>query len=72
MRVVNYTVEGEGTFPFDMLTLNKSWPQYSDRAGDLAGTERRRVTLTGELVNSDGWTARGWRVVIAPYGRAIV
>lgn len=66
-----YTVEGKGEFPFDMLRYDQCWPKRS--AEDVVNMaphhpgivrEVRRVTLVGfNSPTVDRWTSFGWKVL---------
>jgi hypothetical protein len=64
-----FTVEGSGTFPFDMLRYDCCWP-YSEGydSGQLEPHERgkRRVVLATRWRNAPTvgrWNSFNWRVV---------
>lgn len=67
-RMVNYTVEGTGIFPFDMLRYDSAWPQHETDSGLIEASTRRsggllRVHLTGLRKPTDRrWESFGWKV----------
>jgi hypothetical protein len=67
-----FTVEGKGEFPFDILRYDQCWPKReSEDSVSLAPFERgsrfretRQVTLVGMSEPTDGrWRSFGWRVL---------
>lgn len=60
-RMYRYTVEGAGTFPYDMLRYDGSYPdQQADSLGlDLQACiqprDRRTVTLIHQYIGPGGW-----------------
>lgn len=66
MVAVDYTVEGRGEFPLDMLRYDQSYPKDESETGNLIGGEpfnpraHRRVRLSG--IHHPGWqpTAARW------------
>lgn len=66
-----FTVEGSGNFPFDMLRYDRCWPKFETT--DSTAIERttiprhqgvERVTLVGLDEPTEGrWKSFGWRVV---------
>jgi len=69
MHTFTFQVDGNGTFPFDMLRFDCCWPLTSDDAHKLTGVERRTVILTTLQANrrwepTEGrWASFGWPVV---------
>ena len=65
-----FTVEGSGSFPFDMLRYDRCWPYYSQDSSqmDHHNIGRRRVVLEGYNKPTDGrWRSFTWRVVEIGY-----
>lgn len=65
-----FTVEGRGEFPFDMLRYDMCWPKSESRdsvALSVRGNwnkELRRITLVGlREPTTDRWKSFGWNVV---------
>lgn len=67
-----FTVEGIGTFPFDMLRYDQCWPKReSEDSTELElhprstrVREARQVTLVGISPPTEGrWASFGWRVL---------
>lgn len=66
-----YTVEGRGEFPFDMLRYDQCWPKReSEDVVNMAPShpgmrrEVRRVTLVGTHSPTEGrWESFGWKVL---------
>ena len=77
-KIWEYTVEGRGTFPFDMLRYDRAWPATETDAGILTRHNNRGRTETGEYkvklhALDEGtparWNSFGWRVVPIARGR---
>ena len=64
-RMYRYTVEGAGTFPYDMLRYDGSYPdqQADSLALDHFERGRRTVTLIHQYIGPGGWEpcADRWR-----------
>ncbi len=63
-----FTVEGAGSFPFDMLRYDQCWPYYGADAALLEHhqREKRRVVLQSSntsLPTMGRWQSFNWRVV---------
>lgn len=63
-----FTVEGYGPFPFDMLRYDMCWPWYGEDAARLEHHRRelRRVVLESSsrsLPSQKRWESFGWRVL---------
>ena len=65
-----FTVEGSGSFPFDMLRYDQCWPKSEspDSATLELMTRRARgpfsLTLVGLSAPTQGrWESFGWRVI---------
>lgn len=73
IRIIRFTVEGTGTFPFDMLRYDAAWPASSEdaialdhenwRSHPKAG-DRYSVKLLshGPAITPDRWRSFGWTV----------
>lgn len=64
--IKTYKVEGEGVFPLQMLSTDKSWPAAHQDAADIEGTTRRTLTLATMAIYSPSrsiWARTGWTVV---------
>lgn len=69
--VFEFTVEGKGTFPIDMLRYDSCWPASEGRdvpeisLSAIQGRQHQhRVTLIGLREPTVGrWESFGWRVV---------
>lgn len=69
-----YIVEGESTFPIDMLRYDQSWPHseakdipYISHHPYQEPMEKRRVMLATDAVSSPNgarWKSFGWRVIV--------
>ena len=68
----NFTVEGIGEFPHDMLRWDRCWPKTlvdANRVGPHADHRRRQVNLVTHTRKGqswptiDRWRSFGWRVV---------
>lgn len=73
MRWTEFTVEGKGEFPFDMLRYDSCWPA---RPGDVLNLvdvssdehTPRKVTLrTYGAVRDERWASYKWPVLEARY-----
>lgn len=71
VTVTDFTVEGRGVFPFDMLRYDECWPvggavNLGERATDAEGKERkRRVKLRTHQAGAPNvarWESFGWKV----------
>jgi hypothetical protein len=70
-HTVEFTVEGCGEFPFDMLRYDSCWPYAAEDAAKLenirrndTNIQRRRVVLQGlSRPTADRWASFNWRVV---------
>lgn len=63
MELYEYTVEGRGDFPTDMLRYDMCWPVDGDAVSALIGTERREVRLRGIARPTTGrWSSFLWAV----------
>lgn len=61
-----FTVEGTGTFPFDMLRQDQCWPADERESELLAGIDPRQIRLEKSddaAPNVARWATCGWRVV---------
>ncbi len=66
-----FTVEGCGEFPFDMLRYDSCWPFQAEDAAQLSyrherdiNVQRRRVVMQGIREPTKGrWSSFNWRVV---------
>lgn len=61
-----FTVEGSGVFPYDMLRYDRCWPAHeSPDSVQIGRTSRpRQVTLRGLQPATVGrWESFGWKVV---------
>ena len=78
-RTIQFTVEGRGAFPVDMLRYDSCWPagpDDADRIGYAPDADRRTVTLKRVtdaskhamhlVVTADRWRSFGWAVVVLP------
>lgn len=50
LEVIDFTVEGAGSFPIDMLRFDQAWPRGEDDAGQIHASfnrsgKRRRIRL---------------------------
>lgn len=72
VKIVEFTVEGCGEFPFDMLRYDSCWPYMGQDAAEVASkryerdtnTQRRRVVLQGICSPTvERWRSFNWRVV---------
>ncbi len=72
MELREFTVEGCGEFPFDMLRYDSCWPYQGDDAGQLASRrherdtniQSRRVVLQGiQDPTAERWRSFNWKVV---------
>lgn len=74
-RTFHFTVEGSGTFPFDMLRYDQAYPasesesakldwngQPGLRQVKLATTYHPRERDLRHIVTPDRWQSFGWRV----------
>lgn len=70
-KLHQFTVEGSGTFPYDMLRYDRCWPSTEAHDSGLPYTpphggslDKKRITLTGLGEPTQGrWESFGWRVV---------
>lgn len=72
-KLTNFTVEGSGEFPYDMLRYDQCWPQseandvYKLSAHPLGQLARaiRQVTLVSikSMPTVARWESFGWKVV---------
>lgn len=67
-RVADFTVEGRGEFPFDMLRRSEAFPTDAASVAALSATdgERRRVNLRTNdfhMILPERWESFCWRVV---------
>jgi hypothetical protein len=67
-----FTVEGKGEFPFDMLRYDSCWPKRETEDVVVMAPhhrssllrELRQVTLVGIHEPTEGrWSSFGWRVI---------
>ena len=64
--VKTYEVEGEGTFPLEMLSTDRSWPTTHKDAQLIHDMDRRRIGLATMAIYSPSrsqWTRLGWKVL---------
>lgn len=64
--IKTYKVEGEGAFPLEMLSTDKSWPAAHVDAANIGGDGRRTLTLATMAIYSPSrslWTRAGWKVI---------
>jgi hypothetical protein len=65
---INYTVEGSGDFPLDMLRRDMAFPRTSADAAAITLRGPRKIDLTASAarwVAVKRWESFGWRVVDA-------
>lgn len=68
---IEFTVQGAGRFPVDMLRYDSCWPQTTEDAYAIAEimtrdtlTELRRIKLRSNTRPTEGrWQSFGWVVV---------
>lgn len=72
MELRDFTVEGHGEFPFDMLRYDSCWPYQQEDAAQLASrryerdtnVQRRRIVLQGiQDPTKARWQSFNWNVV---------
>jgi hypothetical protein len=69
--IQNYTVEGAGSFPIDMLRFDMAWPYESKDSGKIASpprTESYQINLSRAAhfhhkPDDNRWKSLGWRIV---------
>lgn len=67
----DFTVEGTGQFPLDMLRFDECWPQRIDDACDMGDADsesrtriRRTIRLRGIKAPTPArWASFGWQVI---------
>lgn len=63
-NAIEFTVEGSGPFPIDMLRYDLCWPAKEAHSYHLLITDDRRIVLKGlKLPTTRRWESFGWRVV---------
>ena len=68
-KTIQFSVEGRGEFPLDMLRYDCCWPATGDDVANLDNWRdaSRRVTFNSQKANgkpTDGrWASFGWSVV---------
>jgi hypothetical protein len=79
--IIEYTVEGCGEFPFDMLRYDSCWPYTGDDAAEMASKryerdtniQLRRIVLQGiNRPTRDRWRSFNWRVVCMGVERVLL
>lgn len=72
MAVIEFTVEGQARFPFDMLRYDACWPKSPDdvavlerMGGARYGTTHRLTLATNAHVTEPRCESFGWKVVKA-------
>jgi hypothetical protein len=61
---IEFTVQGTGEFPFDMLRYDKAWPATEEMSSLLSQTHNRVIFLKGLKTPTLGrWASFGWVVV---------
>lgn len=66
MKIYEYTVEGRGDFPFDMLRYDCAWPAIGDSAAYLIVDQEerrmvRKIRLRSIQRPTEGrWSSFGW------------
>lgn len=72
MYYIEFTVEGSGYFPFDMLRYDACHPVHESESRQLGEYDRRRRVLLQHRTSKDNtswrpndarWQSFGWRVV---------
>jgi hypothetical protein len=69
-KMVHFTVEGHGLFPFDMLRYDHAWPKAETDSGIIERTTRRGESNMHSVVELTAlahptiarWESFGWKV----------